>query len=110
PETGKIAREVARLEHEGYVFEDAEASLELLIRRMMRQYRRPFQLHEFRTSVYKRGPEGEPQTEATLKLLVEGERTHTVADGRAPRGAPARRSWRRARDRALRGDRGWARA
>src|SRR5712691_6431254 len=84
PEASKIAREVARLEHEGYVFEDAEASLELLIRRMMHEYRRPFELHEFRTSVYKRGPEGEPQTEATLKLLVEGERTHTVADGDGP--------------------------
>jgi 2-isopropylmalate synthase len=84
PETGKIAREVARLENEGYVFEDAEASLELLMRRMMPQYCRPFELHEFRTSVYKRGPAGEPQTEATLKLRVEGECTHTVADGDGP--------------------------
>jgi 2-isopropylmalate synthase len=84
PETGNIAREIARLEHEGYVFEDAEASLELLIRRMLPHYHRPFELDEFRTSVDKRGPNGEPQTEATLKLRVEGERTHTVADGDGP--------------------------
>jgi 2-isopropylmalate synthase len=84
PEAGRVAREVARLEHEGYVFEDAEASLELLIRRLTSQYRKPFDLLEFRTSVDKRGPDGAPQTEATLKLIVEGERTHTVADGDGP--------------------------
>src|SRR6202011_4754236 len=65
-------------------YEGAEASLELLIRRLTHQYRQPFELHEFRTSVDKRGPDGAPQTEATLKLLVEGERTHTVADGDGP--------------------------
>jgi 2-isopropylmalate synthase len=83
-EARKIAQQIARLEHEGYVFEDAEASLELLMRRLTPNYRRPFELHEFRTSVDKRGPDGEPQTEATLKLRVEGECTHTVADGDGP--------------------------
>jgi 2-isopropylmalate synthase len=84
PEARKIAQQVARLEHEGYVFEDAEASLELLMRRLTPGYHRPFELHEFRTRVDKSGPEGAPQTEATLKLLVNGERTHTVADGDGP--------------------------
>jgi 2-isopropylmalate synthase len=80
----RIAHQIARLEHEGYVFEDAEASLEILMRRQAHNYRRPFELMEFRTSVDKRGPDGAPQTEATLKLLVSGERTHTVADGDGP--------------------------
>jgi 2-isopropylmalate synthase len=83
-EARQIAREIARLEHEGYVYEDAEASLELMMRRLTGQYRAPFELVEFRTSVDMRGSDGAPQTEATLKLLVEGERTHTVADGDGP--------------------------
>jgi 2-isopropylmalate synthase len=84
PEAGQIAREIRRLEHEGYVYEDAEASLQLLMRRLTGHYRPPFELVEFRTSVDMRGPDGAPQTEATLKLRVEGERTHTVADGDGP--------------------------
>src|SRR5437588_2236186 len=84
PEARKIASEIRRLEHEGYVYEDAEASLELMMRRLTGYYRPPFELVEFRTSVDLRGSDGAPQTEATLKLLVEGERTHTVADGDGP--------------------------
>jgi 2-isopropylmalate synthase len=88
-EARRIVREVARLEHAGYVYEEADASLELLVRRLLGQYRKPFELEEFHTRVEKRSPDAEPLTEATLKLVVEcGDsgpaRTHTVADGDGP--------------------------
>jgi 2-isopropylmalate synthase len=84
PETRKILREIARLEHDGYVYEEADASLELLIRRLLGDYHVPFELLEFHTSVDRRGSDEAPQTEATLKLRVNGDRTHTVADGDGP--------------------------
>ncbi len=79
----ELSRIIKRLEAEGASFEGAEASFELLIRRLQRDYRPPFRLVDYTVLVEHR--EGrELRAEATVKVEVEGEVLHTAADGNGP--------------------------
>lgn len=84
PETREILDQIAQLENEGYVFEGAEASFELLMKRATGAYRKPFDLIGFRVIVEKRGHGEDPITEATLKVEVRGKQMLTVAEGDGP--------------------------
>jgi 2-isopropylmalate synthase len=84
PETRELLDHLSRLEHEGYVFEDAEASFELLMKKATGRYRKLFDLLGFRVIVEKRGHDQEPITEATLKVSVGGRQMLTVAEGDGP--------------------------
>jgi 2-isopropylmalate synthase len=84
PETKAILRQVAALEHEGYSFEGAEASFELLVKKATGNYRRLFELVGYRVIVEKRGGDLDAITEATLKLRVGDEEILTVAEGDGP--------------------------
>jgi 2-isopropylmalate synthase len=78
-----LSRIIKRLEAEGASFEGAEASFELLIRRLQSDYRPPFRLIDYTVLVEHR--EGrELRAEATVKVEVEGEVLHTAADGNGP--------------------------
>jgi 2-isopropylmalate synthase len=83
PETRALLKRVAEMERDGYSFEGAEASFELLMMQAVGTYRKLFDIAGFRVIVEKRGP-GEPMTEATVKLLVNGEERLTVAEGDGP--------------------------
>ncbi len=90
------ARAVATLkerEHRGYHYEAAEASFELLLRREAGEYQPLFRLESFRVITEKR-EDGRVQTEATIKIWVDGERYVRTAEGNGPVNAL---------DRALRG-------
>jgi 2-isopropylmalate synthase len=79
----ELSRIVKRLEADGASFEGAEASFELLIRRLQPGYRAPFRLLDYTVLVEQR--EGrELRAEATAKVEVEGEVLHTAADGNGP--------------------------
>lgn len=84
PEVKEVLGQVTRFEHEGYSFEEAEASFELLLKKSLGQYRKLFDLKGFRVIVEKRGPLEEPITEATLKIAVDGVEAFTVAEGDGP--------------------------
>jgi len=84
PETRQVLEELLRLEHEGYVFEDAEASFALLMKKALGEYRKLFDLIGFRVIVEKRGGDAGPITEATLKVAVDGAEMLTVAEGEGP--------------------------
>ncbi len=84
PETRQILERVAKLEHEGYSFEGAEASFELLVKKAMGEYSPLFTLRGYRVIVEKRGDDLEPITEATLKIDVDGIEHLTVAEGDGP--------------------------
>ncbi|HHX38739.1 MAG TPA: citramalate synthase [Armatimonadetes bacterium] len=84
PITRAVLDQVVRLENEGYSYEGAEGSLELLIRKAKGEYEKTFDLISFRVIVEKRAGDEEPITEATLKLRVNGEVAHTVAEGDGP--------------------------
>jgi 2-isopropylmalate synthase len=84
PEARQVLDRLSRLEHEGYVFEDAEASFELLMKRATGHLREAFDLLGYRVIVEKRGHDDEPITEATLKVSVGGRQMLTVAEGDGP--------------------------
>lgn len=84
PEIKAVLDHVMRLEHDGYSFEGAEASFELLLKKSLGMYRKLFDLRGFRLIIEKRGPDEEPITEATLKVAVDGKEAFTVAEGDGP--------------------------
>jgi 2-isopropylmalate synthase len=80
------ARAVERLkeqEHRGYHYEAAPASFELLLRREAGSYKPLFKLESFRVVTEKRA-DGRVETEATIKVEVDGERYLRVAEGNGP--------------------------
>ena len=70
-------------EHRGYHYEAAEASFELLLRRESGDYQPLFRLESFRVITEKR-EDGRVQTEATIKVWVDGERYVRTAEGNGP--------------------------
>lgn len=83
PETREILKTLKDLEHEGYEFEAAEASFELLMKKSMKLHRRFFELEGFRVIVEKR-EDNRLISEATVKVTVDGKKAHTVAEGDGP--------------------------
>jgi 2-isopropylmalate synthase len=81
-ETAQIVRKVKELEHQGYQFEAAEASLQLLMKKVLGLHRRFFDLRGFRVSVERKG--GRVVSEATIKVKVKGVEEHTAAEGDGP--------------------------
>jgi 2-isopropylmalate synthase len=80
------ARAIERLkerEHHGYHYEAAPASFELLLRREAGTYKPLFKLESFRVVTEKRA-DGKVETEATIKVVVDGERYVRVAEGNGP--------------------------
>lgn len=84
PEVKTLLNEITRLENQGYSFEGAEASFELMLKKSLGLYRKVFDLTGFRVIIEKRGPEEEPITEATLKVRVDDEESFVVAEGDGP--------------------------
>lgn len=84
PEVSRVLTEVKRLENEGYEFEAAEASFELLIRRQLGQTQPLFELHEYHCSFRRAAEAYWNKCEATVKLSVEGVHEYTVSDGDGP--------------------------
>lgn len=84
PETRRILEKIARLEAEGYVFEGAEASFDLLVQKERGVYEKLFDLVRFRVNLSNRVDDTEPITEAIVKIRVNGEEVHVVADGDGP--------------------------
>lgn len=80
-EAKAVLQRVKELENEGYAFEAAGGSLELLIRKELGNYRRPFELKEFHASFRQYRDGHEPVCEATVKLHVNDVPEYTVAEG-----------------------------
>ena len=90
---GAVVETMKRLEHEGYHFEVAEASLELLLRGAAGWEHDFFQLESFRVNTEHRSGAGarawndvavDMETEATVKLLVDGVRIIATGEGNGP--------------------------
>jgi 2-isopropylmalate synthase len=79
----RVAERVKRLEHEGYHFEAADGSFELLLRKETGDYEPLFRLESWRAIVEKRA-DGRVETEATIKIWVDGERYVRTAEGNGP--------------------------
>jgi 2-isopropylmalate synthase len=81
PQAAAILKRIKQLENDGYSFEAAGGSLELLIRRELGNDPKPFQLTEYHTSFRQYRDGHPPVCEATVKLMVDGTPELTVAEG-----------------------------
>jgi 2-isopropylmalate synthase len=79
----EVLQQIKELEARGFHFEGAEASIELMLRRQQPDYRAPFEMLDFMAVVEHREGRG-MFAEASVKLRVNGEIVHTVADGNGP--------------------------
>ena len=79
----RVIERVKELEHEGYQLEAADGSFDLLIRKEAGEYEPLFTLEAWRVIVEKRA-DGRVETEATIKIYVDGERFVKTAEGNGP--------------------------
>ena len=79
----RVVERVKELEHRGFQFEAADGSFDLLIRRETGEYEPLFRLESWRVIAEKR-EDGRVQTEATIKIWVDGERYVRTAEGNGP--------------------------
>lgn len=82
PQAKKLLTLLQALEHRGYHFEAAEGSFELLLKRQLQRVKPFFTLEKFRVAIEKIGSRIE--SEATVKVRVEGVEEHTTAEGDGP--------------------------
>jgi len=78
----KILDNVANLENEGYQFEAAEGSFDIMVRKTLGEYRKLFTIEGFRVIVEKRG--SRVVSEATVKIRVDRAVEHTASEGNGP--------------------------
>ena len=83
PHTKRILKTLQDLEHQGYQFEAAEGSFELLIKKAMKKYKRFFELEGFRVIIEK-AKDGKVTSEAAIKLKVDKIEEHTACEGDGP--------------------------
>ena len=89
--TREILDQIKALENEGFQYEDADGSFEVLIRRSQPNYHPPFELVDFLVVVERRRRpptvnhnEEEILSEAMVKVKVGDEVVHTAAEGNGP--------------------------
>jgi 2-isopropylmalate synthase len=89
-EVDKVLEQIKSLEKQGFQYDIAEASFELLLRRAQPDYQPPFELVDFMVVVEKRrrpptrGNHEELLSEATIKVKVDDRIVHTAAEGDGP--------------------------
>jgi 2-isopropylmalate synthase len=85
PETQQILIKLKELESQGFEFEGAEASFELLMQdAKSKEKSETFRLIGFRVIAEKRSDDHEPLAEATVQIEVDGHVEHTAALGNGP--------------------------
>ncbi len=83
-EARKILDEVKRLEHEGYEFEAAQASFDLLVRRTLNLHEPLFKLENYHCDFRRNGEGTYRSCEAAVKLWLDEELKHEVAEALGP--------------------------
>ncbi|HQL34061.1 MAG TPA: alpha-isopropylmalate synthase regulatory domain-containing protein, partial [Treponemataceae bacterium] len=84
PLTAQIVARVKELEHEGYQFEGAEGSFELLVRKNMGKYKPFFDLHYYKIIGEQPIDDVTCTAFAQVKIGVEGEMAITAGEGDGP--------------------------
>lgn len=79
-----ILQNLKELEEQGYEFEAAEASFELLIRKHLQTYKPFFELHEYHCTFRRDGERNYDTCSATVKLSINGIEEYRVAEGDGP--------------------------
>ena len=89
-EIKNVLKQIKSLENQGFQYDSAEASFDLLLHRAQHDYQPPFELVDFMVVVEKRrrppssGNQDEPLSEVTIKVKVGDKIVHTAAEGDGP--------------------------
>jgi 2-isopropylmalate synthase len=88
-EIRRLLEVVKERESQGYQYEGAEASFELLVRRSLPGYKAPWELEDFviverRRRSHDRESLNEMLAEAMVKVMVDGQLHHTAHEGNGP--------------------------
>jgi 2-isopropylmalate synthase len=79
----RILNQLQDLENQGYEFEAAEASFDLLVKKTLGLYQPKFERISYRVNVETAGRSA-PVTEATVKVKIGDSLMHTVSEGDGP--------------------------
>lgn len=84
PVVKKVLSDLKELENQGYQFEGAEASFEILMRKALNTHQKFFDLVSFKVVDEKSAKEKAPHSEASIELEVEGQKEKSSASGDGP--------------------------
>jgi len=82
PEVQAVLDDLKRLEHEGYQFEGAEATFELMLRRAAQGLRPQFEIKAFHIAVDQH--DGQDTSRAIVRVAVNGQEAGASAEGNGP--------------------------
>ena len=83
-DAGKIVAQIKQLEKEGYQFDDADGTFQIMIEKLTHQFKSMFDLDSFRVIIEKNKNES-CHSHAIIKISVDGEvQDITVAEGHGP--------------------------
>jgi 2-isopropylmalate synthase len=83
-ETRLILDKLKEMEHEGYQYEGAESSFELIIRKILGKYKPSFELKDFKVIVNEPVKSTERNSSAMIKVKVGDQEEITAAEGDGP--------------------------
>ena len=83
PSAQRVIDRIKALEHEGYHFEAADGSFELLLRKETGAYEPLFRLESWRV-ILEKYADGHVETDAKITLWIDGERYVRTAEGNGP--------------------------
>lgn len=83
-ETQTIVDDIKTKEHDGYRYEDADGSFEILVKQRLQGWKEFFELEGFKVIIHKESLESHPVSEALIKVRVGDEVEHTAAEGNGP--------------------------
>ena len=84
PEVAQILERIKEMEHQGYQFEAADASFELLVKKVLGRFSPHFKLLMYRTSGEFPPPDGESNSSAMIRIEVGDTIETTAAMGSGP--------------------------
>ena len=84
PKVRAILNELKHLENQGFQFEGAEGSFDILMKKALGKHKKFFELMGFRVIVEKKEEEAPPLSEATIMVRVGDQVEHTAALGDGP--------------------------
>ncbi|MCX7984469.1 MAG: citramalate synthase [Bacteroidetes bacterium] len=82
--TQRIVDRIKQMEYDGYHYEDADGSLELLIREQLEDWYEFFELGGFKVIIHKESDDAQTVSEAIIKVKVGEEVEYSAADGNGP--------------------------
>src|SRR5690606_953133 len=79
----RIVERIKEQEAKGFAYEAAEASFSLLVARQSPEYVAPFEVLDYQATVGRRSG-ADAFVEATIRVVVEDEESHTAGSGNGP--------------------------